>query len=226
MNKKVNVLDIEIDNYTAKEAMQSVVEYMDQVPLRVIEVATIGGLMQADAVEELKPGIQEFDIILAGDKSILEAAGVQDKRCLQEIEKNVFLKLFFQYLHKNYKRVYLLVETEEEAQSYYNYFQKHHSGVQIVGLAKVSAADRADDMLVNAINGEEVDCVIAALSTPLQEDFIIKNRKLLDARIWLGIGKLTLPYRDDDWFLQRIGSYIMKHIFKKELEKRKKSEEN
>ncbi len=43
-------------------------------------------------------------------------------------------------------------------------------------------------MLVNAINGSEVDCILSALSVPLQEDFIAKNRNLLDARVWVGVG--------------------------------------
>lgn len=30
-------------------------------------------------------------------------------------------------------------------------------------------------MLVNAINGSEVDCILSALSVPLQEDFIAKT---------------------------------------------------
>ena len=53
---------------------------------------------------------------------------------------------------------------------------------------RVSASDRADDMLVNAINGGEVDCVISALEPPLQEDFIIQNRALLNTALWVGLG--------------------------------------
>ena len=92
----------------------------------------------------------------------------------------LYLKMFMRYLHKNHKRLYLLVESEEEGQEAFRYLQKAYSGVQLVGLAKVSAEGRADDMLVNAINGSEVDCVLSALSVPLQEDFIAKNRNLLD----------------------------------------------
>ena len=114
MSEKINVLDIEIDNCTAKEAMQSAVEYMGQEPIHIIEMATIDGLMQADEMGDLKSDLQEFDMILAGDRAILEAAGINDRKYLQETDKKMFLKLFFQYLHKNYKRIYLLVETEEE----------------------------------------------------------------------------------------------------------------
>ena len=224
MSEKINVLNIEIDKCTAKEAMQSAVSYMDQEPLHIIELATIDGLIQADEIENMKCDIQAFDLILAGDRTILEAAGIDDASFLQETEKKVFLKLFFQYLHKNHKRVYLLVETEEEGTSYYNYFQQHHKGLEIVGMAKMSADDRADDMLVNAINGLEADCIIAALSTPLQEDFIIKNKKLLNVRVWLGIGKSQLPYEKKHQLAEKIKRFVLKHMFKKEVEKRKSKE--
>lgn len=225
MSEKIEVLGIKIDNCTAKEAMQSAVEYMDMEAIHIIELATVDGLIQSGELDELRPEIDNFHLILAGDKAILEAAGIGDHKRLQETEKKVFLKLFFQYLHKNHKRIYLLGETEEECTSYYKYFTQHHKGTQIVGMAKVVADDRADDMLVNAINGGEVDCIIAALSTPLQEDFIIKNKRLLNARLWLGIGKNQLPYEPEVSGFEKIGRFVIHRIFKKEIEKRKKIED-
>ena len=43
-------------------------------------------------------------------------------------------------------------------------------------MAKVSAENRADDMLVNAINGAETDCVLSMLCSPLQEEFCGKEQ--------------------------------------------------
>lgn len=226
MSEKIEVLGIKIDNCTAKEAMKSAVEYMDMEAIHIIELATVDGLMQSDELDELREEIDEFHLILAGDKAILEAAGIEEHKRLQEVERKVFLKLLFQYLHKNHKRIYLLGETEDECTSYYEYFTRHHRGTQIAGMAKVSATDRADDMLVNAINGGEVDCIIATLSTPLQEDFIIKNKKLLNARLWLGIGKNQLPYEPEMSGFGKIGQFVIRHIFKKEIEKRKKTEDD
>ena len=94
--------------------------------------------------------------------------------------------------------------------------------MQAVGLAKVSAQNRADDMLVNAINGGEVDCVLAALSAPLQEEFIVKNRGVLNTRIWLGLGKDILPVGRRGAGQKKFTQFFMKHIFKKEIEKRKR----
>lgn len=222
MSEKINVLDIEIDELTAKEAMKEAIEYMLSEPVSIIEMVTVDGLMQMGEVQNLKEEIRRFELVLAGDKTILEAAEVTERRYLQETENRTFLKMFLRYLHKNHKRVYLLVETEEEGEKFYNYLEHYYSGLQTVGLAKVSAQNRADDMLVNAINGGEVDCVLAALSVPLQEEFIVKNRGVLNTRIWLGLGKDILPVGRKGAGQKKITQFFMKHIFKKEIEKRKR----
>lgn len=221
MDRKIKVLDIDIDNCSAKEALKKTIEYMDSVPVNTVEMVTVDGLMQMDGAPELKGEMWKFDLVMAGDKTILEAAEVTEKKYLQEAEEQLFLKLFLRYLHKNHKRVYLLVESEEEGQAFFDYLQKYYNGVQVVGLAKVSAQNRADDMLVNAINGGEVDCIIAALLAPLQEDFIMKNRNLLDVRVWLGIGKSTLPVCRNSFMSGKLGQFLVKYIFKREIEKRK-----
>ncbi|WP_418875133.1 WecB/TagA/CpsF family glycosyltransferase, partial [[Clostridium] scindens] len=208
MSDKIKVLDIDIDNCTAKEAMKETMEYLKSEPVSVIEMVTVDGLMQMDELPELKENMQEFDLVLAGDKTILEAADITDRKFLQETEGHLFLKMFMRYLHKNHKRIYLLVETEEEGQEFYDYLQRYYSGLQIIGLAKVSAQNRADDMLVNAINGGEVDCIFAALSAPLQEDFIMKNRSLLDARVFIGLGKESLPVKKAGLGQSRIGQFL------------------
>ena len=123
MDNRINVLDIEIDNCMAKEAMKESIEYLESEPVNVVEFVTINGLMQMEDMPELKEKVGEFDLVLAGDKTILEAADVVDRKYLQETEKRVFPKMFMRFLHKNHKRVYLLVESEEEGQQAYNFLQ-------------------------------------------------------------------------------------------------------
>lgn len=108
----------------------------------------------------------------------------------------------------------------------FGHFEEYYRGTQIVGMAKVSAKNRADDMLINAINGEEVDCVLSALSSPLQEELISKNRNVMNARVWLGLGKDGIPVAAKGIGGGRIGQFFMKQILRRKLKRVKKEETN
>ncbi len=167
MSEKINVLDVEINELTAKEALRESIRYMESEPVNIIEMVTVDSLMQLSSVQNLIEDVRYFDLMLAGDKTILEAADVTERKILQETEN-------------------------------------------------------ADDMLVNDINGSEVDCVLSALSAPLQEEFIVKNKGVLNARVWLGLGRGTLPMKGQSTGRGRLTRFVEKHIFKKEIEKRKR----
>lgn len=223
MNRKISILDISIDNFTAKEAMKQFVDSIQSDPISVIEMVTVDSLMNMDEVSGLKEDVCDFDLVLAGDTMILESADITDKQWLRETRERLFLKMLLCYINKHHKRVYLLVESEEEGQEFLDYLECNYRGTQIGGMAKVSAENRADDMIVNAINGADIDCVVSAMSSPLQEDFITKNRSVLNANIWLGLGKEILPISKTGLVQNRFTQFIMKRLFQREMEKRKRS---
>lgn len=223
MENKIEVLNIRVDLCTAKEAMRKATEYLNTDLMNVIEFVTPDSIIALDESDELKSQMDQFELVIAGDKSLLEAMGVRNEELAEEIEERLFLRMFFYYLHKNYKRVYLLVEEEKEAENIYEHFSKLYGGIEIVGIAKVAAENRADMMLVNAINGSEVDCVISTLSTPLQEDFLVKTKQFMNVRLWLGLGKKVMDFEERETAKRKLAKYLMKKILKKEIEKQKRS---
>ncbi len=222
MDEKIRILDIDIDAYTAKRAMQETVACMESDPVNLIELMSIDTLMYAQGDPGLKECIEQLDLVLPGEKALLEAGGITDYRRLQEMEGQTYLRMFLRYLHKNHRRVFLLVETDEEVQDFYEFLSARYGGIQVAGIAKVSAEDNADDMVVNAVNGGEVDCVIAALSSPLQEEFGMRNRALLNARVWLACGKIINNIYKSGSRKERLTQFILHRIFKREIEKDRK----
>lgn len=225
MDAKINVLDITIDNCTAKQAMKEAMAYMESEPVNLIDLVTVDSVMQLSETPEVKEELGGFDLVLAGDRTILEAANIRDRKALQEAENRVFLKMLLRYFHKTHRRLYLLVESEADGSEFLDHLERRYGGIQIVGMAKVSAADRADDMLVNAINAGEVDCVLSALESPLQEAFIARSRTLLNTRLWMGVGAELFPADRKRAGKGRLGQFLMKLLFKKEMEKRKRQPE-
>lgn len=222
MGDRINILDIDIDNFTAKESMKRFVSSMQSEPISIIEMVTADSLMQMDEVPGLKTCVSYFDLVLAADTTILESADIADAKNLREIQDRIFLKMLLRYIDRHHKRVYLLVESEAEGETFLHYLERYCKGAQIAGLAKVSALDRADDMIVNAINGADIDCVISSMSSPLQEDFVTKNKSTLNANVWLGLGKTIFPLSGVQAAQGRFAQYVVKKLFRKEIERRKR----
>ena len=116
MNEQIKVLGLRIDNYAAKDAVKNVVSYLGTEPVNVVEMVTmntIGKFQQDETAGEL---FESIDIALAGDKGILQAAGVKDERRLKEVEELLFIKMIMRVLHKNSTRVFLLAENHADLQ--------------------------------------------------------------------------------------------------------------
>lgn len=221
MNEKIDVLGIEINNYTAKEAMQRVVEYMKKDSLQVISSVTPESVKNLSEYPESKGEMENYEIVFPGNKVLLEAAGVKDKQLLKEAEEQTFVKLFVRFLHKNEKKVFLLAETDALRTEMQEYITSKFSKIKIVGAATFEEHGNSEDMMVNSINSVEVDCVIAALSSPLQEEFISKYRVALNVKVWFGLGT-KFGKKNKGIHLRKINDFFERRVLKKEIENVKK----
>lgn len=220
MNNRIQVLGLGIDNITAKDAMQSIVSYMGTEPVNVIEMVTMHTLGHFQQDEEAGELFDAFDIALAGDKGILQAAGVEDERRLKEVEELLFIKMVMHYLHKNSARVLLLTEHDGDLSKLETYMQEDYSNIQVIGKATMEEQGMSDDMLLNLINGVEADCVLSALPSPMEERFVFRNKTLVNARMWLGFGSLLDGVKKEKTGVQRIKEFVLRQILKKEMEKK------
>lgn len=224
MDKKC-VLQVPLDDCTAKEAMKAVTGYMSEELLSTIEFVTADLLMQASEDPELREDIGLVDLAFPSDKAVLEVAEITDKKKIQEIENKTFLKMLMHYFHKNHSRVFVVTDTESETESLVEVLARRYSGIQVVDTAVLPETESKDDGLVNRINGtaEGVDCVIAVLKSPRQEAFLRKNKTVLDARVWVSVGKLLADDGKKSIWEQWKG-FLEKKILKREAQKKKREE--
>ena len=223
--KRIDIWDIQMDECTAKEAMQCAMQYMETEALNVIEMLNGNTIVQAREEEELRAMIAQSDLILIGDRMILEAAGIEGENSYKEPEGKRFLKMFIRYLHKNHKKVYLLALTKEEIRRFEDYVKSRYSGIKIAGTFAMHESEIADDMVVNQINGTEADCILSVLPPGEQESFVARNRTLLDSRLWIGLGNDRQLYARNESWTGKLRAYVLKQFLKTELEKEKKKNE-
>lgn len=226
MERKINVLGVWADNCSAKDAMRACVDYSYTDALNVVEILTADVLVQSKLTDGVKQNIEEADLVLVGDKVILEAAGIKDHQKLQEVEKGVFLKMFLRFLCKSGRRLFLVSDSREELDEFHAFLKEHHPEMLIVGEAVVPEDESGDDMILNQINGLEVDCILSELSVGRQEAFIARNRNLLNARIWMRTGKTPGAGSNFQRFGNTLVYLFRKYILLKEIQREKRKKEN
>ena len=220
MNEKIQVLGLGIDNLTAKDAVKRVVSYMETEPVNVVEMVTMNTLGKFQQDETAAELFEHFDIALASDKGILEAAGVTDERRLKEVDELLFIKMVMRFLHKNSTRVFLLAEDVADLQKLEMYMEEDYSNVQVVGTATMEENAASDDMLLNLVNGAEAECILSALPSPVEEQFIFRNQALVNAKVWLGFGNLLDELKKEKTGFMKVKEFIIRQFLKKEMAKK------
>ena len=190
MTDSVEVLGVRLNCLTAKEIMLKVMQFMENDLVDTIEILSMDALMKGREDEEWKELFREFELVLPGEAEILKGADIADKDMLKETENRTFLKLFLKYLQKNQKKVFLLAETEEELRRAGDAVRRYSRGLRLAGSGIISAEDNREESVINEINGTETDCILSVLTPPYQEQFIMRNKALLNAKVWLGCGSV------------------------------------
>lgn len=111
MLKKIDILGIEVDNYTVREAMMQVENYLDNTIMNTIETIDMKMLELAGQDETVRACIEQLDLAVIGEKEILIAADVHSSQRLSETINHDFFREFIKRIIRNHKRVFLLAET-------------------------------------------------------------------------------------------------------------------
>lgn len=220
MNENIQVLDIQLNNITVKDAMKCVMSYMETEPVSVIEMVTMNTLARFQDAEGTDDIFRQFDLVLASDRGILEAAGVTEERYLKEADDLLFIKMVMKYLHRNDTRVILLAQSQSDLEKLEQYVEENYSHIRVIESATIEEQGTSDDMLLNLVNGAETACILSVLPSPLEEEFISRNKALVNARLWLGLGNLLNEMKKKKTRLWKVKEFILRQILKSEMAKK------
>ena len=91
MIKKVDILGIQLDNYTVREAIMCVERYLSNNVLNTIESISLQMLIDSETNPVLKEVMSSLDLAIIGEKEIIQAAGLESMQRIRETEENDFI---------------------------------------------------------------------------------------------------------------------------------------
>ena len=191
MVKKINILDICVDNYTVRESLMQLDTYMSSTVLNIIETVTMEQLVVAGDNPVIKNCLEQADLCIIGDREILTETGSDTAQRVREVCGNDFLQELLKRVVRNRKRVFLLAMTEEEVEHMREAFMEMTPKFTAAGSCAMETCGGDTEAIVNEINGVTPDVVISALDTPREEEFVLSHKDKIGAGIWYGVGSFS-----------------------------------
>ncbi|MFR7442548.1 MAG: WecB/TagA/CpsF family glycosyltransferase [Sellimonas intestinalis] len=173
---------------------------------------------------DLRDKLAQMELLIVGDRTLLELSGIEDRTLLKEAETHLFLKMFLRYLKKGTGKVFsACTKRGENGEASGLSGTRYYSGLRISGAEIVEDKPQVGDMIVNKINGAETECILSVLPSPQQENFIGENKAVLDARVWLGLGDGLSKSDAKKSTRGKIQNFFVKFMLKSEIKRKKRN---
>lgn len=188
MIKKINILGMQVDNYTVRESMLRLESYMNSTVLNVIETITMQQLILATENPVVRECVEKCDLSVIGEKEILEESGQVSVQRMREIKDRDFMFELLKRMVRNQKRVYLIGMTRAEIEDMQSFFLETNPKFSAIGSYALDECVGDSDAIVNEINSEMPDIIISALPSPYEEEFVLEHKDKIGANVWYGLG--------------------------------------
>ena len=133
MINKRNIFGINVDDYSLKESMLKVDNFLNNTVLNTIHIINFDSLMDATENKVMKKCIEGLDLSIIGDEDILSFIGIESESRHNEISDNVFINEFLEKVEKSGATVYLVGSTNEVIESFANVLDKKYPDINCIG---------------------------------------------------------------------------------------------
>ena len=188
MVKKLEILGMELDNYTVREAMFQIEGFLATTIMNTVEAISMEMLVKAQADSLLRECIESLDLAIISDKEILKAAGEASPQRMRETVESAFLKEFLGRASRNGRTVYLLGDTREQLEELRRFLHENYNHIRIEGAYALADCTGDYDAVINEANIAEPDVILSVIAPPHQECFLREHKEKFNAKIWYGLG--------------------------------------
>lgn len=235
MGTRIRIMDMEVDMMTQENLQAEVSSCLSDEYLKVIHMISLDYIDSHEQNELVKQVLAQADFVLPGEKTILSAHHVEVLETGGMVVDYHSVMGLLETLDLEERTFYLVLRDKKEANTVYRYLSRHFSRDNIVGVY-VADGNVAEEALINDINTKLPDIVILSMDSTEQEEWLEKNKGMINARLCLVVGSvLPLIMRDNvhipQWlknlhlggayrFLMRIPNayFFRKRIFNRKMD--------
>lgn len=182
------IMGIKIFKLKSKDAFKKIILFSKEDSFHMIFTPNTEIVMMAQKSKEFKKILNSSDLNLPDGVGLLMASKIKDLGIKEKIAGIDFANKILDYCNKTGKSIFLLGGERGIAQIAADNIKKTYKNIEIKGTYHGYFEKKDQFKVIDIINEKKPDVIFVALGAPKQEEWIYKNRKLLNANIAMGVG--------------------------------------
>lgn len=209
MIKQIQILGMTFPNYSLRDELQLAQEALRSERLCMFLTMSMQSLLKVSSSgsEEEKSFVEQADLIVVEDPEILSVAGITSNQRIREASDHLFFAELMKRLQRGQQQIYLVASKNAALEKIKEILGERYEKLHIVGQYSIEEYPDDLDRMINEINSAAPDVILSVMPTPGQEEFLMKNRSKLLAKLWYGLGEnynLLLEKKGFGWKMKRL----------------------
>lgn len=182
------IFGVPIDQVSAEDAYNRFLAFMKEDRLHTIFTPNTEIVMMAQEDEELKSILRRGDLVIPDGIGLLYASKHHDLGLDERIPGVEMMDRMLKFCHNAKKKVYLLGAKPGTVEAAAEKIRATYPHLEICGHHHGYFSQEEELRVIDAINESKPDILFVALGAPRQEKWIDAHRKILNAKVAMGVG--------------------------------------
>jgi N-acetylglucosaminyldiphosphoundecaprenol N-acetyl-beta-D-mannosaminyltransferase len=207
------ILGVRVDNIDRRRALEMVCAFashgVNGHPTRRVYFTNVHTIHMARQDRELMRQVNTADLVLPDGKGLMMAGKIFNRPICENLNGTDFTPLVLRHAAFHQWRVYLVGGNAEVVDLCRGRIARSYPGIDIVGATHGYLSPEREEALVADIAAKRPHILLVAMGTPIQEKWIARNSKRLQAGVCLAVGGLfdfiAGKYRRAPLWMRRLG---------------------
>lgn len=186
--KSIKILGVKIHQVTNETAYNRFLHLMEQPELSMIVTPNTEIVMMAQEDAALKEILQDAELVIPDGIGLVYASKIHQLGLTERVTGIDTMDKMLKYCNNNKKSIYLFGGKPGVAEKASEKMKEAYPHLTIKGIRDGYFSKEEEDKIIDHINEVKPDILFVALGAPKQEKWIYANRKLLNAKVAMGVG--------------------------------------
>ena len=188
MNNRVEILGVEVDSVTMREAVEFVENLIDARQPSLVATANAEMLLRATHDEELKKILNSAALVVPDGAGTVWAAHHLGFDMPERVAGFDLVQELLKVAPSKSQKIFFFGSAPGVAEKAKSKAEELYSGINIVGVRDGFFSADDEPAIIEQIKNAQPDILLAALGVPKQEKWLAKHKEILNVPVSIGVG--------------------------------------